>query len=561
MRIKLFLLSILFAFIYYFVSMPSLNPLLVDGAMFWFVLIVVWLAIINIDSLLKAIFRKYNLTDDDLPRFFKGMAQKYDNTFEKTKATAKISIGVVVVLLLAGIVYTAIGTPLFSYKAYREQMPNPKEIQFSEGMEKVDMNKLLVVDKELALILADKKLGERSSLGSQVVTGEPTIQQVNGELLWAVPLHHSGFFKWLSNMDGSAGYITVSATNMQDVKYVDDYKIKIQPNSYFFDDLTRRLRFNVGAFKGITDYSFELDEEGRPHWVVTTYKNKRGFSLQEANGVIIVDAQTGSCKSYDLDEIPEWVDRVQPEDYIVSQINNKGKYVHGIFNFSNKDKFQTSEGDIIVYNDNRCYLFTGITSVGADNSALGFYMVDMKTKEPFFFNMSGATENAAMQSAEGAVQDLGYSATFPVVLNLEKNPTYFTTLKDKSGLIKKYAFVSIKNYNIVGVGDNIVEAEKNYLNLLKNTGSSDIVVEDTKLEDKKIEGTVKRIDWSIVDNETVYSILLNENDKHIFVAKNSLSSTLPLTQVGDKVEIEYSFNEETITQKVGSFKNKTLGIE
>lgn len=561
MKIKLFLLSILVALIYYFVNMPSLNPLLIDGAMFWFVLIIVWLAIINLDSLLKALFRKYNLTYDDLPRFFKGMTEDNNATFKKTKTIAKVSIGVVVAMLLFGVIYTIIGSPLVSYKAYRDQMPKPQEIDFSQELEAMDMNKLLVVDKQLASILADKKLGEKSSLGSQVVLGEPTIQQVNGELIWAVPLYHSGFFKWLSNMDGSAGYITVSATNMQDVKYVDDYKIKIQPNSYLFDDLTRRLRFNIGAFKGITDYSFELDEEGKPYWVVTTYSNKRGFSLPEADGVIIVDAQTGSCKSYNLDEIPEWVDRVQPEDYIISQINNKGKYVHGIFNFSNKDKFQTSQGHIIVYNKDRCYLFTGITSIGADNSALGFYMVDMKTKQPYIFNMSGATENAAMGSAEGAVQDLGYSATFPVVLNLENNPTYFTTLKDKTGLIKKYAFVSIKNYNIVGVGDSITEAEKNYLSLLKNSGVSNTPQEDVEAQDKTIKGTVKRIDWSIVENETIYSILLNEDDKVIFTAKSSVSDTLPLTQVGDSVEIEYSFKDGAITQKVNSFKNNTLGIE
>lgn len=562
MKIKLFLLSIVLALVYYFVNMPSLNPLLIDGAMFWFVLIVVWLAIINIDSLLRSIFRKYNLTDDDVPSFFKGMTNKYNsNTFEKTKSITKVSIGIIVLLLLLGGIYTLIGTPLISYKAYRDQMPQPKEVEFEKGIEYVDKDKLLVVDKQLALVLADKKLGERASLGSQVILGEPTIQQVNGELLWVVPLHHSGFFKWLNNIDGSKGYITVSATNIQDVRYVEDYKIKIQPNSYFFDDLTRRLRFNIGAFKGITDYSFELDEDGKPYWVVTTYKNKRGFSLPEADGVIIVDAQTGSCKSYNLDEIPDWVDRVQPEDYIMAQINNKGQYVHGILNLSNKDKFKTSQGDIIVYNNDRCYLFTGITSVGADNSALGFYMVDMKTKEPFFFNMSGATENAAMESAEGAVQDLGYKATFPVVLNLKDNPTYFITLKDKSGLIKKYAFVSIKNYNIVGVGDSVAQAEENYLRLLKNSGVSNSPVEDEVLKEKTVEGTVKRIDWSIVNNETIYYIMLNENDKVIFTVNASVANTLPLTQVSDNVSITYKAKDNTITQNVINFKNNTLGIE
>lgn len=563
MRIKLFLISIIGAFLYYFVALPTLNPLFIDGFIFWFTMAVVWLVIINVDSVVRFLVRKYNVREEDLPKFFKGITKNQENaTMQKTKSIAKLSIFIIAILFLIGVVFTVIGTPLISYKAYRDQMPNPAQADFAQRLNTMQTDKLLVVDKNLALILADKKLGERSSLGSQVITGEPTIQQVKGELVWVVPLYHSGFFKWLSNMDGSAGYITVSATDLQDVKYVEDYKIKIQPNNYFFDDLERRIRFSIGAFKGITDYSFELDEDGKPYWVVTTYKNKRGFSLPEANGILLVDAQTGSIKSYDMENIPDWVDRVQPEDFVINQINNKGKYVHGIFNFSNKDKFKTSPGHIIVYNDNRCYLFTGITSVGADNSAIGFYMVDMKTKESVFFNMSGATENAAMESTEGAVQDLGYKATFPVVLNLENNPSYFITLKDKSGLIKKYAFVSIKNYNIVGIGDSIKEAEKNYLNLLKNSGVQNNEGDEQNItESKKIAGTVKRIDFTIEDGKTIYYIILNESDKMIFTVNSTVSQTLPLTQIGDNIEIEYDYSDKSITQKVTSFKNITLAIE
>lgn len=207
---------------------------------------------------------------------------------------------------------------------------------------------------------------ERPSLGSQVYLGEPTKQLVNGKLVWVVPLHHSGLFKWFTNMSGTPGYVVVSATNTNDVEYVEDYKIKYQPNSYLLDDLQRHLRLNGALFDGITDYSFELDESGQPYWIVTSYKNTRGFALPEAKGIYAVNASTGDVQYYSIDEVPDWVDRVQPEDFIVNQINNKGEYVHGIFNFSDKDKYRTSEGEAIIYNNGDCYLFTGLTSIGQD---------------------------------------------------------------------------------------------------------------------------------------------------------------------------------------------------
>ena len=154
-------------------------------------------------------------------------------------------------------------------------------------------------------------------------------------------------------------------------------KIKYHPGSYLLFDVARKVRFGPGLLTGITDYSFELDDNGQPYWVVSTYHNLRGFSLPEADGIILLNATTGQMERYTMENIPEWVDRVQPEDFVIEQITNRGNYVHGIFNFANKDKYRPSDGHNIVYNNGECYLFTGLTSVGADDSAIGFIMVDM----------------------------------------------------------------------------------------------------------------------------------------------------------------------------------------
>ncbi len=533
------------AALFVFINSTNLNPLYPEGAFFWCFLVTVIAAVNLIIN-----FNLFSFSiEDDRPSF------KWNKV---KKRSITITLVVVGSLWAAYLLVSLISSPLFFWGAYRDQLGTPVQKEFKEDIQAIDTEQIPVVDKELAAKLADKKLGEKPSLGSQVNLGEPVIQQVDGKLIWAVPLHHSGFFKWLTKMDGAEGYIVVSATNPQDVTYVSDYKIKIQPNSYLLDDLTRRVRFTKGLFTGITDYSFELDDSGKPYWVVSTYHYKRGFSLPEADGVIIVDAQTGSMQEYKLGEVPSWVDRVQPEDFVVDQINNQGKYVHGIFNFSDTDKFRSSEGHIIVYNDGRCNLFTGITSVGGDESTIGFMMVDMVTKEPTMYRINGATEYAAMHSAQGKVQQYGYSATFPLILNIQGKPTYFMTLKDSAGLVKQYAYVSVEDYSIVGVGETVPEALEQYEEFMNNTGGFEgSTGEETPQEPQQLEtvqGTIDRIAYEVREGDTVYSILLQETPGVIYQAAASVSPQLVLTQKGDTVFMKYAATDNGVLS-VQEFSN------
>lgn len=510
--------------LYVFVACPNLNPLYSDGAAFWLIIITLAMAI--------QVFNSFKLET-----FVNDRGQTEFKLGDKMKPNKWL---IIILASLWGIyiVINLIFTPLFFWKSYRNQLGEAKVMEFNTSITAIDTNQIPIVDKSLASALADKKLGEKPSLGSQVTLGEPTMQNVDGELVWVVPLHHSGFFKWLANLSGSAGYIRVSATNLKDIEYVDDYKIKIQPDSYFFDDLTRKVRFDGGLFTGITDYSFELDDTGYPYWVVTTYKTTCGYNLPEADGVIIVDAQNGESKKYAQSEIPQWVDRVQPEDYIINQINNNGKYIKGIFNFSNSEKYMTSKGENIVYNNGRCYLFTGITSVGSDESATGFYMVDMVTKEAIIYRISGATEQSAMKSAQGEVQDLGYYATTPIILNVFDEPTYFMTLKDNENLIKKYAFVSVKDYMIVGVGSTMSEAKADYAKSMNDISDKPLFGEDAEMMLFAV-GVIDRISFTISDNSTVYSFTLDGKPGVIFSVPLSMSTKLPLTQKGDSINIKY----------------------
>lgn len=534
-----YLIAALFFLVNAFAARLNLNPLYPATAFFYCVVITTFVAIWVVNKVGKFV----------LTGFGRGQVQV---DFERKAPIPKAPV-VFVLLIWAVYGIVTIGSNVFfNVSAFRDQMPDYRVGDFSSEVQVLDINQIPIVDKDLAMTIAEKKLGEKPSLGSQVVLGNPTIQTVNGELVWVIPLEHSGFFKWITNLEGTPGYIVVSASNSQDVEYVDSYNIKYQPNAYFLDDLTFHARYTAAPFTGLTDYSFELDDSGRPYWVITTYKYTRGFSLPEATGAIVMDAQTGKSEKYTIENIPDWVDRVQPEDFIIQQINNKGQYVHGVFNFSDKDKYQTSDGHIIVYNNGRCYLFTGITSVGADESAIGFVMVDMITKEPTIYQLSGATEYAAQRSAEGKVQQYGYEASFPLIINFEGTPTYFMTLKDMDGLVKQYAYVSVKDFLVVGVGESMQDARLDYQKALRENPSSGSVADTSEYEE--ITGTVFRINQQLVGGETVYSFILNEDTSVIYQAHSSVSDTLVLTYPGDKVTVQFKPSSSQV-KSVISFEN------
>lgn len=458
-------------------------------------------------------------------------------------------------------VYVAIAivcSPVANYKAHKNLIGNIEEVDFSSEIKYIDLNQLPTIDKELAGKLADKKLGEIASLGSQVTVGELHLQSINGELYYVAPLEHSSFLKWLTNREGTEGYIKVSATNQNDVELVTELNgepvnIKYLDSAYLFSDL--RLASYLRDLKaGHTDYTFELDDTGRPYWVVTRYDNAIGISEAKAIGVLVMDAQTGQAEVYDIENAPKWIDRIQPKSFMNRYINKWGELVHGVFNFTDKDKLTTTSGMNIIYNDDLCYYYTGITSVGSDESLVGFTLTNTRTGKTKLYKTSGATENASMKSAEGKVQQYGYTATFPYLINIQNEPTYFMTLKDSNGLVKQYAMVNVKNYNTVGVGDTLQGTLNKYLEGLTNTSIS---LEGGNKQEV-ITGEVERIGVVIKDGTSIYDIKLKDND-NIFQVSTETARDAALTTVGDSVEMNFIKVGSSRYIIVNSFINNSLG--
>ncbi len=484
----------------------------------------------------------------------------------KDKAILKAIMGIGVVAAFYTIVWASIASwSIFRADDYRSLIGDLKVGEsFASEVAAVSTDNIRVVDEQVAQRLGDKVMGEKASLGSQTYLGDFHIQKVKDKLYWVAPLLHSGFLKWLANKEGTPGYVMVSATNERDVKLVQEVagkpiKLKYQTSAYSFDNLHRHVYFNGYMTKGLADFTFEIDDEGNPFWVLTQYEKKIGFSGSDAVGVVVVNAQNGEIQNYSIAEAPLWIDRIQPENFIETQLNDWGEYVHGYFNFSNKDKLTTTPGMSLVYGeDNRSYWYTGLTSVGADEGTVGFVLVDTRTKEAKWYRQTGATEYAAQRSAEGKVQEKGYYSSFPITYNINGVPTYVMSLKDNSGLIKMMALVSVQDYTIVGAADNLQEALREYKSSLNSVGNSIRPTSESKLN--KIKGRVLRVAEDVNGGTTFYYLLLKNEPNKLFVASSSVSQELPITQAGDSVNVSYDEATQSVID-IMSFDNLEIGLE
>ena len=471
-----------------------------------------------------------------------------------------IAMGITILSIVIIIIGSVASSAIFHSVEKYQQIGKMEQRSFKDDVLEIDTAQIPTVDIELAKKVADKKLGEETALGSQVKIGEFTNkQQVAGKLVYVAPLEHRGLFKWLENKWGTPGYVVVSATNPNDVKLVrkigeKDLKLKYVNSAWFGDNLTRHIRNSGFRSIGLTEFSFELDDSGNPYWVVTTYKNTTVWGTPEATGIVICNPQTGECNWYSIDEAPEWVDIIQPEDFVKQQLRNYGRYVHGWWNPSEKDELTVTPHITTVYNEGKCYYYTGMSSSGADEGTVGFVLVNTRDKSVIYYKMAGATEAAAMRSAEGKVQDMGYIATEPIPLNISGVPAYFCTLKDSEGLIKAYAMLKIEDYSIVATGNSIMEAKRAFLNAVNMSGAGVDFGKGDNVFGYTIKGIITRIGFNIESGETYYYMILNDDESKLYLASYTVSEELPISREGDEVEIAYT-DEANGTINIVSFDN------
>ena len=454
-------------------------------------------------------------------------------------------------LLLSGVLGSIIGiiiivniacSPIFNSKSWANRIKINEENNFTDDILEVDFNKVPLLDKDSSQKLGDRVMGQMSELVSQFYVSDLYTQiNYNNEIVRVTPIEYNGFIKWLNNKKkGTGGYIKVNSVTGEAKLVKLDNGMKYMPSAYFFKDLYRALRFKYPTTI-FGNASFEIDNDGKPYWVVPTIKYTAVGLKEEINGIVLLDPVDGKTIKYDVKDVPSWIDQVFSASLIIEQINDWGMFKKGFFNslFSQNGVVQTTEGYNYLIKDDDVYMYTGITSVSTDESNIGFVLTNLRTKETNFYQVPGAEEYSAMASAEGQVQQMHYVSSFPLLINLNNRPTYLLSLKDNAGLVKMYAFVDVVDYQKVVVTDStlgIDAAASNYLNNI-NLSSG------TANNEKKI--TIKTISSAIIDGNSYYYIVDTNNQK--YKASIKINNTLlPFLTSGSEVEISYHKVQDVI---------------
>ena len=493
----------------------------------------------------------------------------------------KTLIPVIIVAVIA--VVMLVGATIFRASAYSDLM-TVQNSDFDRDFSDISYDEVPRIDASRAKTLADQQLGSLSQYKSQYVVADATTQiNYRGVPCRVASLQYADVFKWVNNTkNGLPAYILIDVVSQKVtvVNCVEQFGSGIQysPAEYFNEKLIRHLRFQYPT-KLLDTPNFEIDESGHPYWVTASLTKKIGlFGGTDVQGAIVTDALSGESKYYPIDTVRKdkslnWIDVVYSDQLLIEQYNYYGKLKKGFWNsiiFQN-DVNVASSGNGYIAMDDDVWVYTGITSSKTDTSNFGFILCNQRTKEVRYYQNGGAIETSAMESAQDAVQNFGYAATFPILLDIEGQPSYFMSLYGDSNTVKGYALVSLEDKTVVGTGliDTNSDAKalntavENYINAMKDKGwiaktvnAADYVKDEAEIataggeqtggaakpsakpsaptDSKTITGKITDIKSSVNDGNTVY--YLQVDGVYYYIRVTDCMQVL-LLQKGDTVEI------------------------
>ena len=521
--------TLLVGAVYYYAELPALN--LHSGTLYVFVI------------LLCAVYCGMAV----LTSGFQGSGAK--GYFGFVKKQCKIPLILTLALLVTAIVGSIVGWKLLRADSYRDLL-TVESGDFASEVQEISFDQIPMLDRDSASKLGNRKLGELADMVSQFEVDDDYTQiNYKGRPVRVTALRYGDWIKWLNNrQSGLPAYLIIDMVT-QNVEVVRlEQGIRYTTAEHFGRNLNRHLRFRYPTY--IFDSpAFEIDEEGNPYWVCPRITNTIGlFGGTDVLGAVLVNAITGETEYYKVGDIPTWVDHVYNADLIISQYDNHGRYIHGFINslFGQRDVTVTTEGyNYIALNDD-VYMYTGITSVVSDESNVGFILSNQRTKETRFYSVAGAEEYSAMDSARGQVQQMNYTATFPLLLNIADQPSYFMALKDAAGLVKMYAMVNVSQYQIVATGASVADCESNYRLMLARNGLIDQGDADiTPSGQDQVTGTIAEIRSAVVDGNTWYYLRLQDGAVYYAISAADDKNAVILS-VGDQVTITFTKGDERI---------------
>ena len=516
------ILVVLVLGVYYYAALPAIN---IHAAEFWvFLVILIILAAI-------LFIRKKNLSRYEL-RESKGL---------------KVILGILAVVVIAYLAGTLLSSPIVNAKKY-QQLMTVETGEFASDIEELSFDQIPLLDRDSATLLGNRKMGSMVDMVSQFEVDELYSQiNYNDRPVRVSPLKYASIIKWFTNQDeGIPAYIMIDMATQETELIKLDEGMKYTTSDHFNRNIYRHLRFRYPTYI-FNELSFEVDENGVPYWICPVKQYNIGlFGGVTIGRVVLCNAVTGETTDYAIEDVPQWIDRAYSADLLVQLYDYYGTLKHGFFNsvLGQKDCLETTEGYNYLAIDDDVWVYTGVTSVSGDQSNVGFVLMNQRTMETKFYEVEGATEASAMSSAEGQVQNLHYTATFPLLLNISGEPTYFIALKDDAGLVKMYAMVNVQRYQIVAVGDTVSECEAAYTDLMYENGIKE-VEEDTP-EILSITAPITKIAQGVIDGNSHYYIMLEGSDDIFDVSVVDFIDIIRYN-VGDEGTIEYKEGEQSNT--------------
>ena len=509
--------------------------------------------------------------------FVTSNAQLHPEYVEYVKKRSIVSFVVIAILIAIVGVGTVISSVVLRAKSYSQIIAVDESKTFSEEINEADFSSVPVLDNAAASVLANRTLGDLAAINkvSQFEVA-PSLTQINykGSPVKLATLAYGDVFKWFKNTkEGLPGYIIVNMVTQKAelVTLPEGEYMKFSPNEHFSKYLMRHVRFGYPTYIFDTP-RFEIDEAGKPFWIVPVLDKTIGmFGGTDVKGIVIVDAVTGEMLEYTIDEVRnstelQWIDGIYSASLLVEQFNYYGQYQKGFINsILGQDGVRlTTEGSNFLAQNDDVYLYTGVTSATNDQAIIGFILINMRTKAADYYAVSGAKEYSAMTSAQGEVQDYEYSATFPILLNIKGQPTYFMSLKASDNIVKRYAMVNVQNYQVAVTGNTIAQCTEAYAEKLKQnninininideiidaTEGSENTENGTAVEVKTVKGIVTDIRTAVMNGESVYFIQLDGEGAYYSIAASNAENVVIMNK-GDKVTVKFNAAEGKIIKAV-----------
>lgn len=528
------IVSILIIVGYYWNNLPPINIFSGD---FWLFLIFI-LFIIAVNIVLSSYSQGFSmLFSSKNPGTAKPLNGKKDVTAYFNPFLGKVKWIVITIIAIAmGLgLLSFFNTRVFRAKSYANVI-KVKNADFKKDFPETNISTLALLDRESAEKIGDTYLGTIDKV-SQFGISDDYRQITIGKQPYRVsPLQYKSFWKWLTNRtEGINYYVKVNQTTGKAELEKLQKPMKYSDSEFMFRDTMRHLRF-LHPFTIFADPSFEVDDQGNPYYVATTYKPKFGLSSPDPTGVILLDAVTGKTKHYKLGHIPEWVDRVYSAENVIQRVDDHYTYHNGYWNtvFSQAGVKNTTDSYNYITIGSDIYLYTGLTSATADSSNLGFILVNMRTREITNYKLASATETSAMKSAEGEVQEKNYTATAPTLVKLNNKAFYLVSLKDEASLVKSYALVDAEDYQQVTVNNDIETLISQFTDR-DTSGLTTLSPSNKKVE--KVSGTIEQVASQTISGTTIYYIM-TEGKVYKIRASRETSDYLPFVKAGDQFTAE-----------------------